>query len=84
MSRAYWNRGLMTEALRAVLDFGFREMHLNRIQGCCVVENIGSARVMEKAGMQLEGIRRQYEVADEPDTYLDIQMHAILRRDWAR
>jgi len=82
MSRAYWNRGLMTEALRAVLDLGFREMHLNRIQGCCVVENIGSARVMEKAGMQLEGIRWQYEAADTPGDYLDIQLHAVLRQDW--
>jgi ribosomal-protein-alanine N-acetyltransferase len=82
LARPYWNRGLTTEAMRAVVDFGFRAMHLNRIQGVCVVENIGSGRVMEKVGMTLEGVRREYEVGDTPSTYLDIAMYAILRREW--
>lgn len=84
LSRQYWNQGLATEALRAVIDFGFREMRLNRIQGRCVVENIASARVMEKAGMKMEGVLREYEyeVSDKVGVYLNIQMHSILRREW--
>lgn len=84
ISRRYWNQGLTTEALGTVVEFGFRTMRLNRIQGRCVLENIGSARVMEKTGMRLEGVHREYEVSDVPGVYLDIPMYAILRREWGR
>jgi ribosomal-protein-alanine N-acetyltransferase len=82
LSRRYWNRGLATEALRAMIDFGFRHMQLNRIQGRCVLENVASARVMEKAGMKAEGVLREHEVSDTPGVYLDIRMYSILRREW--
>ena len=84
LSRRYWNRGLGTEALRAMIDFGFREMQLNRIQGRCEVENVASARVMEKTGMTLEGVLREHEVADEPGSYLNMKMYSMLRREWNR
>jgi ribosomal-protein-alanine N-acetyltransferase len=58
LSRAYWGRGLMTEAVRAIMQFGFARMHLNRIQAMCMVKNLSSERVMQKAGMQLEGTLR--------------------------
>jgi len=59
LSSDYWGKGIMTEALSAVINFGFREMNLVRIQAKCVVENIGSARVMEKSGMTYEGVQRK-------------------------
>jgi ribosomal-protein-alanine N-acetyltransferase len=70
----------MTEAVRAVIRFGFRTMNLNRIQGRCEVENIASVRVMEKAGMRLEGVLREHEYS--AGKYLDIVMYSILRREW--
>ena len=81
LSRLYWGRGLTTEALREVIAFGFRTMNLNRIQGRCDVDNIGSARVMEKAGMRCEGVLRQHEFAE--GKYLDIAMYSILRNEWS-
>ncbi|MCC3431018.1 MAG: GNAT family N-acetyltransferase [Microcoleus sp. PH2017_04_SCI_O_A] len=59
LSARYWREGYMSEAVNAIIEFGFREMLLNRIVGRCEVNNIASARVMEKVGMQLEGILRQ-------------------------
>lgn len=59
LSQDYWGQGLMTEAAREVIKFGFEHMNLVRIQARCFVENIGSARVMEKAGMSFEGIIRK-------------------------
>lgn len=50
--------GYMTEALRKVIDFLIREVGYYRIEGVCNIENKASARVMEKAGMVLEGILR--------------------------
>ncbi|MGQ0549721.1 MAG: GNAT family N-acetyltransferase, partial [Armatimonadota bacterium] len=56
LARPYWNKGYTTEAVRAVMAFGFGAMRLNRIEARCDIPNIGSARVMEKAGMKFEGI----------------------------
>jgi ribosomal-protein-alanine N-acetyltransferase len=55
LSRDHWGRGLMPEAVRAVIRFGFGCIELNRIQARCIAENTASARVMEKAGMTYEG-----------------------------
>ncbi len=59
LSKDYWNRGLMTEALQTVLEYSFR-VGLNRIEGLCINDNRAAARVMEKLGMKKEGELRQY------------------------
>ena len=55
----FWNKGYTTEALIALLNFAFGEMKLHRIEEGCAVENIASARVLEKAGMIREGMKRK-------------------------
>lgn len=55
---SFWNQGLATEVLKAVLNFGFEELKLHRIQAGCAVENSASIKVLEKVGMQREGRRR--------------------------
>ena len=59
MSRAHWGKGVMTEALTAVIDFFFDEVGFNRIDADHAVDNPASGRVMEKSGMRHEGILRQ-------------------------
>ena len=56
--RSLWGKGYMIEALRAVVDWAFTQPGIFRVQAVCDVENIGSARVMEKAGMEREGLLR--------------------------
>lgn len=51
LGQAYWGRGYMTEALRALLGFAFGELGASTISGICETCNVGSYRVMEKAGM---------------------------------
>ncbi len=55
----FWNKGYATECLKSVLKFGFGELHLHRIEAGCAVENIGSIRTLEKAGMIREGRKRK-------------------------
>jgi len=55
----YWGKGYATEAVRAVLKFGFRVLKLHRMEAGCAVDNIASIRVLEKVGMQMEGQRRK-------------------------
>ncbi|WP_109097978.1 GNAT family N-acetyltransferase [Aquimarina sp. AU58] len=55
----YWKKGYATESLRAVIDFGFETLKLHRMEAGCAVDNIGSIKVLEKAGMIREGRGRQ-------------------------
>jgi ribosomal-protein-alanine N-acetyltransferase len=50
LARAYWGRGLATEAGRAFVAFGFRELGLSRIVAGADVNNVGSNRVLKKLG----------------------------------
>jgi ribosomal-protein-alanine N-acetyltransferase len=81
LSRKYWGRGIMTEAVRKVIDYGFRVKNFNRIQAVCDVPNIGSARVLEKAGMTFEGILREYMIHNGARS---VKMYSILKNEWLR
>jgi RimJ/RimL family protein N-acetyltransferase len=58
IGRPYWGHGYATEAVRAMLDFGFRRLSLHRIYAYHFVRNPASARVLAKAGMEHEGTLR--------------------------
>lgn len=58
---AFWSQGYATEAARALLEFGFGSLGLHRIAATCRPDNLGSARVLEKAGMSLEGRMRDHK-----------------------
>jgi ribosomal-protein-alanine N-acetyltransferase len=77
LARDYWGQGLMTEATKAAIAFGFHVMHLQRIQAICDVNNVSSARVLEKAEMQFEGILHNYLFYKERSW--DVKMYAITR-----
>jgi len=51
---AYWNRGLATEAARAVRDYAFSELRLPRVMSLIHPDNVASRRVAEKNGMTVE------------------------------
>jgi len=53
-----WGKGYMTEALKVLIKFGFEELKLKKIWADVDPCNIGSWRVMEKCGMQREGLHR--------------------------
>ena len=80
LSREYWGSGLMPEAVRAMIRFGFEAMNLNRIEARCIAENVASARVMEKAGIPYEGTLRQREYIK--GAYRDIKLYAILKKEF--
>jgi len=75
LARRWWGQGLMPEALVAVADWALAQPGVFRISALCDVENRASARVMEKAGLDREGLLRRRilcpNLADEPrDCYL--------------
>ena len=77
---AYWGRGIATEAVEAVIRFGFQRLELNRIEARFMEGNTASRRVMEKNGMIFEGILRQsmYIKGD----YRNVGVCSLLRREY--
>ncbi len=59
-ARAHWGKGYITEATRTIVDWAFQQPSIYRVYATTDVENIASRRVLEKAGMQCEGILRKY------------------------
>ena len=59
LSRKYWGQGVMTEALKVVIDYLFSKAGLNRIVARHNVNNPASGRVMQKSGMIFEGVQCQ-------------------------
>ena len=82
MSRAHWRKGVMPEALKAVVDFLFDEVGFNRIEAEHDVNNPASGRVMEKAALRYEGTLRQSGRNNQG--IVDLVWRAILRSDWEK
>lgn len=57
VSPAYWNKGYATESVQCVLQFGFGTLGLRRIEADCSVDNPASERVLQKCGLQYDGVR---------------------------
>lgn len=70
LSRPHWGRGIMSEALGALVNWVSAQPGIYRLWALCDVENIASARVMEKVGMQREGVLHRLlihpAVSDKP------------------
>jgi [ribosomal protein S5]-alanine N-acetyltransferase len=62
IAREYWGCGYATEITRAVIEWVMRQGSIYRVWAVCDIENAASARVMEKAGLQREGVLRRYMV----------------------
>ena len=82
LARDCWNRGFMTEALGAVIQYGFDSMNLNRIEAQHETTNPASGAVMRKCHMCKEGTLRSRLF--NKGKYVDVDLYAILRRDFNR
>ena len=80
LGKHWWNRGIMTEALRAILDLGFTKMNLNRIEAMHETDNPASGKVMQHVHMQHEGTLRQRVY--NKGRFVDVELYAILRKDY--
>jgi ribosomal-protein-alanine N-acetyltransferase len=67
LARPYWGQGYMTEAAHAVVEWVLRQPGIYRVWAVCDVENTASARVLEKVGMQREGVLRRWIIHPNVD-----------------
>ena len=80
LGRAHWGRGLMQEALRALIDRAFGPMGLRRLEAEVDVRNGASARLLQRLGFRREGLLRQRWVAKGEAK--DVEIFGLLRDEW--
>ena len=74
-------QGYMTEAMKALVAFGFQKMSLHRIEAQIDPHNQGSIRVVQKLGFEKEGILRGHH-RDPEGQFHDTTVFALLKPDW--
>jgi len=81
LAPAHWNRGLATEAARAVLDYAFYVLPLEAVEARADARNVGSVRVMEKLGMRRTALEEGRRI-DRTGAAVDEVHYAIRRTAW--
>ncbi|MDQ0429310.1 RimJ/RimL family protein N-acetyltransferase [Planomicrobium stackebrandtii] len=76
----YWGQGIASDLALVLLKFGFEERRLHRIEARCDPQNMGSQRVLEKAGMVKEGRLRQNLRMN--NGWRDSLLYGILEDEW--
>lgn len=79
LNKNYWGKGLMSEALSKIIEFGFKKMKFNRLEALCNIENIRSIRLLTTF-MQKEGVLR--ERTKKKGFFETSNIFAILRKDY--
>ncbi len=79
IGRSYARQGYMSEALSALLDFGFEHLGMHRIEAACLPQNEASKTLLNKLGFSEEGYARQYLRIN--GSWQDHVLFAILRND---
>ncbi|QRN41846.1 MAG: GNAT family N-acetyltransferase [Neisseriaceae bacterium] len=78
----YWQQGYMTEAIIAIQKYGFKKLRLHRIEAFIFPDNLASRKLLEKVGLQSEGILRDYFF--EKGRFIDGEIFSILIHEWKK
>ncbi len=80
LDRDFWGHGYATEVAKALLDYGFKQLDLNRIWAWCDVENSASIHVLEKIGMKQEAHFRSSVLIE--GSWRDCFVYGLLKHEW--
>jgi RimJ/RimL family protein N-acetyltransferase len=75
-----WRQGFATEVAKLLIEFGFSKLDVHRIYATCDTRNIGSSKVLEKAGMSCEGTLRQNLLIKSG--WRDSKLYSIIKNEW--
>ncbi|WNF25192.1 GNAT family protein [Mesobacillus jeotgali] len=79
LSKEYWGKGIANEALAAVIQYGFEQMNLQRIQALIEPLNLSSQKLVERNGFIKEGLMRNYEYTC--GKFDDLFMYSLIKQD---
>ncbi|MFX0211564.1 MAG: GNAT family N-acetyltransferase, partial [Candidatus Hodarchaeota archaeon] len=78
--RKYWGRGIVVEAAKLILNYGFTELNLNKIYTIILSPNTRSLRAAKKMGFTEEGVFKEIVYIDS--NYVDSHCLSLLKREW--
>ncbi|MDF5706189.1 MAG: GNAT family protein [Nostoc sp. S4] len=81
LARGYWRKGLMTEALRTIIHWGFHQLNLNRIEAFVMLENTASIKLLGNLRFVEEGILREYGFWK--GQFHDLKIFSLLKSDYS-
>ena len=79
LSKAFWHKGYMSEAIKTILQYGFAHMNLNRIEGIVYPENLASQNTLIRLGFREEGLLREYMCFRDQMT--NVLMFSLLKKE---
>ena len=79
IAEEYWGKGIMTEAVKQICEYVFKHSDILRIYAEPFAHNMGSCRVLEKAGFQYEGTLRNNAVKN--GKVIDMKMYSLIREE---
>lgn len=82
LGSAWWGKGIMAEALAAIVQFGFEHIQLHSIEAQIHPQNHGSRRVLEKVGFHQEGLLRENYFDLVEQRFTDTAVFGLLGADW--
>jgi ribosomal-protein-serine acetyltransferase len=80
LSEEFQGKGIMTDCVRALVNYGFEHLNLNRILIRCAVENTKSRAIPQRLGFKEEGVLRQSTWLY--DHFVDVVIYSLLREEW--
>ena len=80
LAKQHWSGGIMTEALAAILTFGFEKMAFNRITAFILPDNIGAIRMVQKVGFREEGLLKECKFCN--NQFYDLGVYSLLKKDY--
>ncbi|TCP52151.1 ribosomal-protein-alanine N-acetyltransferase [Tumebacillus sp. BK434] len=80
LRKEYWGQGIMTEAFHKLIQYGFQELGLHRLQGTVESHNAASRRLFEKIGFQQEGVLRHGAFVS--GEFCDLVIYGLLRNEY--
>lgn len=78
----FWKQGIMTEALNAILTYGFNVLEFNRIEAFIDPDNQSSRKLLEKVGLMEEGYLKEYFY--EKNQFVDAVIFAVLKKGYRK
>ena len=82
LSANYWNKGYMSEALLAIMEYLFNECNFYILEAKHIKENIGSGKVMQKCHMKYDGRLRERFYIPEDNARCDLEVYSLTKDEY--
>jgi len=82
LGEKYWRKGIMSEALKAIINFAFNKLKLRRINTGAFVENTASNEMQKKFGFKFEGVKRKGQKSKATGKIHDENLYGLLKENW--